>query len=444
MAGGDMAGSDLAGSDLADGREHVVLLDRTGYRQFRHPDGRPFLPRDRYRVTVLAPPSAPAMPDGLADEVRVLPGETGSAGSGDPETAARALAGGPPVTWVGAVSEGLLLPAARLRERLGVPGLTPAQVAVLRDKVVMKHYFAARGIAVPEFLPVTRPLEAAGLLAVHGAIVLKPLSGTGRNGVVAVSAPEELARLDAAGYGRGPEAGPEFGSGGFEAEQYVTGDQFHIDSVVSGGRAVTTMVSRYLDPHFGLRLGGRLGSAALDPGPVRDLMAEFNDEVLAAIGWFSGVTHLEAWLPPGGRPVFCEIAGRAGGAGIIPAFWYRYAASLHEHALAPQVGLPHPPLRDTRPAAGPATGWAIIYAPAAGVVQSLGADLDEPWLIDLTWLVRPGDAVVEPARSTRQGIAVVSVAGPDAAAVAARLGQAHRRLRMTVRPAGEAAVQPAT
>jgi hypothetical protein len=401
----------------------VVLLDRTGFRHFRHPGGEPFLPPDRYRVTVLTTPGSPAPPDGQVDAVIELPDPD------DTEAAVGALAGQPPVGRVAAVSEALLLPAARLRERLGVPGFAPDQVRVLRDKLAMKRHFARHGIRIPEFVAVRRPLEAAGLLAAHGAIVLKPSSGTGRAGVVVVSAQAELDRLEAVGYGQ------DLGAGGFLAEAYVHGDEFHIDSVVSAGRAVTTTVSQYLDPHFGLQLGGRLGSATLDPGPRRDLLCALNDQVLAAIGWFSGVTHLEAWLPPGGEPVLCEIAGRAGGAGIIPGFWYRYAASLHLHALLPQLGLPHPKLRETAMPAGPATGWAIIYPPAAGTVTSCRADLDEPWLIDLTWLARPGDQVTEPAQSTRQGTAVVSVAAPDEATAAARLARAHRHVTVTVAPA---------
>ncbi len=401
----------------------MVLLDRTGFRHFRHPDGTPFLRRDRYRVTVLTTRGSPAPPDGQADAVIELPGPD------DTEAAVAALAGQPPVSRVAAVSEALLLPAARLRERLGVPGFTPGQIRVLRDKLAMKRHFAGHGIRIPEFVAVRRPLEAAGLLAAHGTIVLKPPAGTGRAGVVVVSSRAELAELEEAGYGEG------FGAGGFLAEAYVHGDEFHIDSVVSAGRAVTTTVSQYLDPHFGLQLGGRLGSATLDPGPRRDRLRELNDQVLAAIGWFSGVTHLEAWLPPDGQPVLCEIAGRAGGAGIIPGFWYRYAASLHLHALLPQLGLPHPKLRETATPAGPATGWAIIYPPAAGTVTSCGTDLDEPWLIDLTWLVRPGDRVAAPAQSTRQGIAVVSVAAPDEATAAARLARAHRHVTVAVAPA---------
>ncbi|HEY1619950.1 MAG TPA: hypothetical protein VGG25_20165 [Streptosporangiaceae bacterium] len=406
-------------------REHVVLFDRTGFRHFRHPDGAPFLPPDRFRVTVLTAPDSAPPPAGAADAVIALPD------SDDTEAAASALLGQPPVDRVAAVSEPLLLPAARLRDRLGVPGFRAAQVVVLRDKLAMKRHFAARGIKVPEYRVVRRPLEAAGLLAAHGTIVVKPPSGTGRAGVVVVSSRAELAELEEAGYGQGPG----FGADGFLAEAYVHGDEFHIDSVVSAGRAVTTTVSRYLDPHFGLQLGGRLGAATLDPGPRRDLLREFNDQVLAAIGWFSGVTHLEAWLPHGGEPVLCEIAGRAGGAGIIPGFWYRYAASLHLHALLPQLGLPHPALRETAMPAGPATGWAIIYPPAAGTVISCDTDLNEPWLTDLTWLVRPGDQVTEPTRSTRQGIAVVSVAGPGKSAIAARLARAHRHVTVTVAPA---------
>src|SRR5262245_45682479 len=101
--------------------EHVVLLDRSGYGMYKPPDGRPFLDPARYEVTLVTHP----------DKVgSVQPGEVTrviSANVLDEQAMMDVLPelmAGPPVHRVVAVSERLVLLAARFREILGVPGFS--------------------------------------------------------------------------------------------------------------------------------------------------------------------------------------------------------------------------------------------------------------------------------------------------------------------------------
>ncbi|MFD9129841.1 acetyl-CoA carboxylase biotin carboxylase subunit family protein [Kitasatospora sp. NPDC059571] len=389
-------------------RQHVVLLDRSGYQAYRHPDGTPFLDPRQYEVTLVTLPEKAATPH---------PGEVERVITADVLDAVGVMAplpellAGPRVDLVAAAGERLILPAARYRDALGVPGYTAQQIELFRDKALMKRHFAAHGIRTPEFVEIDRPLQAADLLAAHGAVVLKPLDAMGSMGVHKVTSRAQLERLERDGLGY---------DGRYEAEEFVEGPLHHIDSVVQDGRALVTVVSRYLDPNSVFPTGGQCRSAVLDPGAERDALAAFDAAVLAAVPWFSGVTHHEVFLDRTGTPVFCEIAGRPGGGGVVPAFRDRFGVNLHVAALLPQLGLPIPPVREIQPPERRSSGWSVIYPPEIGPLFEHGPLPDEDWLLDVLLRRRPGD-VLTPAQSFGAGVAVATVTGPDRATVTERL-----------------------
>ncbi len=150
-------------------REHVVVLDRSGYNLFRHPDGTPFLDPAQYSVTLITPPSK---------LVQVRPGEVETVLPTDvlDEQAVLdhlpQLAQGRPVDHVVAVSERLLLSAGIFRDVLGVSGFSAQQMSILRNKATMKRHIGGSGVRVPEFLEIARPMDAAG-----GAVRRHPVRG---------------------------------------------------------------------------------------------------------------------------------------------------------------------------------------------------------------------------------------------------------------------------
>lgn len=402
-------------------REHVVLLDRSGYDLYRHPDGAPFFDPDRYRITLLTHPD-----------------KTGAAAPGEVETeivvnvldeqavlgVLPRLAAGPPVDHVVAVSERLLLLAGHFRDVLGVAGYSTPQMQVLRHKAVMKRHMAAQGIRVPDFVEVRRPLDAAPLLERHGALILKPLLSMGSVGVHEVSSRTALQALESSGFSA---------DGPYEAEEFICGPLFTIDSVVVAGRPSVALVSRYLDDNSTFPLGGQCRCVNIDPGPVHDALLDFNRRVLSTVGWFSGVTHLEAFLDVTGTPVFCEIAGRPGGGGVVPSFRHRYGVDLNLLAALPQLGRPLPTLPEVQPPDRRSCGDSVIYPPATGIVRSFEADLDEDWVVQFTQIKHVGDVLV-PSTSYGQGVAVVTVCGPDSGTVGRRLDEVRRRVRLRVEP----------
>ena len=405
-------------------RQRVALLSHLGLEAYRHDDGRPFFPRDEYDVTFFAKPR---------DIARVDPGQVDRCVAIDLQATGELAAplseavGDLEFDWVVATQERLLLPAARLRETQGIGGLGVEHTLLLREKGMMKRHFAAHGIRVPEFTEIAEPIDAADLLDKFGRIVIKPLRGSSSIDVHVVDSQDDLKALQQRGLD-----GPD----GYEAEEYIAGRQFHIDSVVADGVPVAVSVSQYLDSHEAFPLDGQVRSHTLDGGPELELMEAFNRAVLACIEWFSGTTHLEVFLDAHGTPVFCEVAGRPGGAGIDTTFRYRQGVSLFYASILPQIGRPVPTL-DDGPAAQrpsrPATGWSMIYPPSLGRFNGFAELPQADWLIQLTSSYRPGDPIRLP-KQAKDAVAVASVHGKDSAEVIARLAEVKRELRVSITP----------
>ncbi|ARP73811.1 hypothetical protein LK07_33175 [Streptomyces pluripotens] len=397
-------------------RQRVALLSHVGYDAYRYADGSPFFPRDEFDVTLFARPR---------DIARLAPGQVSRCVPVDidasPESVlSAALAGERDFDRVVATQERLLLPAARLREALGVAGTGTRHTLLLRDKVAMKRHFAAHGIRVPEFTEISEPLQAAELLDRFCRIVVKPVHGAGSMDVHIVRDRNELIRLQRTGFA---------GTDRYEAEEFIAGRQFHIDSVVDDGVPVAVSVSQYLDSHETFPLGGQIRSHTLDEGPDRESLLAFNRQVLGCIPWFSGATHLEAFLDAGGNPVFCELGGRPGGAGTEAAFQYRHGVSLLLASVLPQLGRRVPAGHER--SEGPATGWSMIYPPMPGRFCGYHTLPRRDWLLQLTTPYRPGDLVGRPRRST-DAIAIATVHGADAREVVNRLAEVKNGITVSI------------
>ncbi|MFE9660199.1 acetyl-CoA carboxylase biotin carboxylase subunit family protein [Streptomyces sp. NPDC005955] len=390
-------------------RRHVLVIDHIGYRYYQDVDGRKFLPADENRVHLLT--DIRKLDQARGDELETVIGIP----RGDDtllEAAALMRHDAPdlPVDSVVAISEGLLLTAARLRDKLGVPGPTEQQVLGYRDKVIMKDRLRENGIRVPDYAPFTES-AAQRLLARHGKVVAKPRRSESSAGIAILGCLDDLCGfLDATTEGDlTPDA--------YEVEEHIDGTLFHIDSVVSGGVPLAATAGRSIEETTSYRHLGAFRDVAVGQGETLDRLLRFNREVLACYPHFSGVTHHEVFLS-GEDVVFCEIGGRPGGGGIIPGFYSRTGVNLDEMAVRAHLG------EEITPPAPPAdhlTGYALVYAPPG----RLEADLtlpDTEWIIDTQLRFRPGDLMARPT-AWNQAAATVTVRGRSEDEVTSRLDQ---------------------
>ena len=197
--------------------------------------------------------------------------------------------------------------AARLRERLGLPGQTLAEAVLFRDKVAMKARARAAGVPAPDFAAVETPGQLADFAAAHGhRVVLKPRSRSGGVGVQVCRSPAEVAA--AAGRGIGED---------MMVEALVEGIVHHVDGLVVNGAVVSRFAGRYIGTCLSWQDGGHVGShTLLDSDPLSARLVAFASTVLAAFPPLPAAPfHLEVFVTPEDDLILCEVACRTGGGG---------------------------------------------------------------------------------------------------------------------------------
>jgi hypothetical protein len=232
------------------------------------------------------------------------------------DTAADVLAavkGRPSPDLVISTTELDVIPAACVREALGVPGATVREVLPFRDKVMMKAAVEASGVRVPRYSPLADALEGEGdFFSWQGRTVLKPVAGQGSDHTHVFST--VMAALKSV-----HSSSLAIEVDRFEIEEFVSGRIIHVDGLLVSGRPVVILASRYVGTCLGYAQGEPLGSVQIETGP--DLI-DWTLRCLRAVGIENGPFHLEAIETPEGL-VFLEVGARSSG---------RYIAEIIELA----------------------------------------------------------------------------------------------------------------
>jgi len=220
--------------------------------------------------------------------------------------------------------EPLVMLAARLRERWGVPGMSVDTARGFRDKELMKERLRSAGVRVPRSRRVRTAAEARAAAEEIGyPLVLKPIAGAGCADTYAIASPAELeATL--------PRMG---GVAEASCEEYIEGEELTFDTICLRGKPVMENVSLYLPKPLEASKVEWLSPMSIS---VRDLSrpdvasgVALGRAVIDALGVEDGFTHMEWYRTPGGEAVFGEIACRAGGAGLVDQINYTCDADFY-------------------------------------------------------------------------------------------------------------------
>ena len=213
--------------------------------------------------------------------------------------------------------EVLVLTAARLRERLGVPGMTLDAVNGFRDKQLMKDRVAAAGLRVPRAVRARTVAETRAAAEQIGyPMIVKPIAGAGSADTYRA---DDAAELDAvlARVRHVPEV---------SCEEFVDGDEYTFDTVSIAGVPAFANVAQYLPRPLIARTNEWISPVIIT---VRDLaqpaLADglaLGNAVLGALGMGDGFTHMEWFRKPDGEVVFGEIGCRPGGAHLVDQMNY--------------------------------------------------------------------------------------------------------------------------
>lgn len=201
--------------------------------------------------------------------------------------------------------------AAKIREQTRIPGMGVTSTAYYRDKLAMRTGASESGFLVPPFCRVLNYDELRAYMAsVHGPWLLKPRAEASALGIRKIYEPEQLWRaLDELG---------ELQTN-YLLEQFVPGDIFHVDSIISEHKVVFSAVHQYGKPPMQvMHEGGVFTTRTVDRSSRawKDLTA-LNARLAPDLGMARGVTHAEyIRAHEDGRFYFLEIAARVGGAFI--------------------------------------------------------------------------------------------------------------------------------
>jgi ATP-grasp domain len=212
------------------------------------------------------------------------------------------------VDQVESLWEPTMLLAARLREAIGVPGMTVEQTIPFRDKARMKEVLEAAGIRTPRS---ERHTTAAGCRAAAAAIgyplIIKPIAGAGSLDTYRI---DDVGDLEAAlvRLGHIDEV---------SVEEFIDGDELTYDTICATGEIAFSNVCWYRPRPL---IGKQVERISPQVIAFRDLDAPdlaggraMGEAVIRAMGFTSGFTHMEWYRTGDGEVVFGEIGARPPG-----------------------------------------------------------------------------------------------------------------------------------
>jgi len=213
--------------------------------------------------------------------------------------------------------EPLVIVAARLRERFGLPGMSVDTVRGFRDKQLMKDRVAAAGLRVPRAQRVRSVKEVWSAVEVTGfPAIIKPISGAGSADTYKVQSAGDMAKV------------LPYMQHVAEAicEEFIEGEEYTYDTASIDGVPAYESVTWYVPSALEMRSNEWISPIMLS---VRDLDQphirrgiELGRDVLRALGMGDGMTHMEWFLKPDGEVVFSEVACRPGGACVVDLMNY--------------------------------------------------------------------------------------------------------------------------
>ena len=221
------------------------------------------------------------------------------------------------VDRVEALWEPLTLPAAKIRQQLGIPGMSPQAVLGFRDKSIMKDRVAAAGLRVPHAFRCKTNKEIEEAVEKIGyPVIIKPIAGAGSADTYRVNEPAQLASTL-----KKIKHVQEVST-----EEFIDGREFTYDTVCVDGVPKYENVAEYLPRPLIARSNEWISPVIIT---VRDLRQAHIQQginlgkgVLKALNMGTGFTHMEWYLTPKGEIVFGEIGCRPGGAHLVDQMNY--------------------------------------------------------------------------------------------------------------------------
>jgi biotin carboxylase len=234
--------------------------------------------------------------------------------------------------------EPYMILAARLREELGLPGLTVQQTLPFRDKEQMKQLLDAAGLRTPWHVAAGTVADVwAAAERVGFPLIVKPIDGAGSADTYRA---DSAADLDAIlpMVRHVPQV---------SVEEFIDAEEFTYDTICAGGRVLFENICQYHPRPLLTKMHEWISPITM---ALRDLDEpglqggrQLGAAVLRVLGFRDGFTHMEWYRKADGEVVFGEIGARPPGARTVDVMNYAtdtdlFAAWAHAvtHGRIPQ------------------------------------------------------------------------------------------------------------
>ena len=339
-----------------------------------------------------------------------------------------------PVDAVVAVDTPMLVLAAAVAARLGLPHNPIDAVIAATSKAAQRQRWAATGVPQPAFqiLPAGAGEQAlaAAAATVGFPCVVKAVSLSASQGVLLardaaeVTAAATRIRQVLAGAGHSP-------SEPLIAEEYLPGPEVSIDGILIDGCLAVTAVFGKPDTPDGPTFEETIlvTPSQLPPQTLATARATAG-RAARALGLRYGPIHAELRIRQGRQePAMLELAARSIGGLCTRALRFTGGVSLEEMVLAAALG--HPP---APPSLDRACGVLMLHAEQAGTLRAIDGTAEAaaiPGITGLTITVPAGQQVCPLPEGDRYlGFIFAEADTPEEATAALRA--ARRRLRVTI------------
>ncbi|MGW6054780.1 ATP-grasp domain-containing protein [Streptomyces sp. NPDC055189] len=279
----------------------------------------------------------------------------------DPAASAAALAAVPGLKGLINSTDTWSVPGADLAAALGLPGPDPAAVRVLRDKSRVRNLLHEQHLSRGPALTIPADPAAADevLRRIGLPAVLKDSAGTSSRNVWLVRDERQL-------HAALREAAQRPFSGVLFAEPFFAGPVYSAETLSWAGETkLLGVLSRQMSPEPSVREEAAAFPVALPEAEFARLQ-DWAGRVLKTAGHTEGFAHVELVLTAEG-PELVEINRRIGGALVGEALCRALRTNVYDAMIAVALGL-RPALLDAPSAAGPASGFVLVYPDRPGTL----------------------------------------------------------------------------
>jgi biotin carboxylase len=356
---------------------------------------------------------------------------------GHPERSAdRIMACTGPVDAVVAADTPMLILAAMVAERMGLPHNPVDAVIAATDKAAQRRRWAAACVAQPAFRAVPAAVAEDVLRQAATEVgfpcVVKATSLSASQGVLRADDPA----VAAAAARRVRDVLATAGRPGHEpllVEEYVPGPELSIDGLLTAGAlTVTAVFDKPWTPDGPTFDETLLITPSRLARPVLAAAISTAGQAARALGLTHGPIHAELRIDERGseaHPVMLELAARCIGGLCSRALRFPGGTSLEEMVLANALGRPTPGHRGGRP-----SGVLMLPVPRPGVLRAVEGRTEAaatPGITGLTITIPLGQRV-RPLPEGDRYLGFIFAEGDTQDQVEKTLGAARERLRIVI------------